>query len=229
MAQCASSVNHYMLNKVIILFEWHKWLRCVWIERELLTPCCSLSSGCLGLDVAQTKACPNKINVLMLLSSERATLPHLQSGRADWAGASFCRAKSMFLRNQSNERPDRHGFSAQQTNYMCCIWNVLLKSVHVWVVDHPVTSDTFRSSVLIVWSWLSHRLLQLWNQDLRQWTITTGDHHQDLSVPAQLAQRCVNSLMVGQFGSSWRQSSTGSCSLGMGWRWGWGWGVECQP
>lgn len=46
------------------------YAECVWIARELLTPCCGPSPGCLGLDVSQTKACPNKINVFVLLSSE---------------------------------------------------------------------------------------------------------------------------------------------------------------
>lgn len=46
------------------------YAECIWIARELLTPCCGPSSGCLGLDMSQTKACPNKINVFMLLASE---------------------------------------------------------------------------------------------------------------------------------------------------------------
>lgn len=48
------------------------YAECVWIARELLAPCCGASPGCLGLDVSQTKACPNKINVFVLLCSEWA-------------------------------------------------------------------------------------------------------------------------------------------------------------
>lgn len=46
------------------------YAECVWIARELLTPCCGTSPGCLGLEASQTKACPNKINVFVLFSSE---------------------------------------------------------------------------------------------------------------------------------------------------------------
>lgn len=38
----------------------------------LPTPCCGTSRGCFGLDASQTKGCANEINVLVLLSSERA-------------------------------------------------------------------------------------------------------------------------------------------------------------
>lgn len=47
----------------------------VWITGELLALCCGPSLGCLGLDISQTKACPNKINVFALFFSEQKLFP----------------------------------------------------------------------------------------------------------------------------------------------------------
>lgn len=62
-----NELSVFLMIQVVSVWNL-QYAECVWIVRELLEPCCGASPGCLGLDVSQTKACPNKINVFVLLS-----------------------------------------------------------------------------------------------------------------------------------------------------------------